>query len=144
MKSSVVSEGVSVVCLVLMDASGAVLATQRAMNKHLGGKWEFPGGKIELRESGEEALRREIREELGLELGVLRQLREVSHSYPTVRIRLVPYLAHCDQRPRIELHEHEASCWISLGDWQQLDWAPADVPVIQQLLEMRSGKVNCE
>ncbi len=125
---------IPVVCLILVDASGCVLATQRPLEKHLALKWEFPGGKLEAGEQAETALRREIKEELGIEVGPLQPLEPVEHTYETGRIRLIPFLGTCQDRPKHVLHEHADAQWIHLPDWEQLEWASADIPVIRQLL----------
>ncbi|MCD8482294.1 MAG: (deoxy)nucleoside triphosphate pyrophosphohydrolase [Verrucomicrobia bacterium] len=128
------STSTTVVCLILQDREGLVLATQRPAHKRLGLLWEFPGGKVEQGEDPESALRREIKEELGIALGdVYRQL-EVLHCYDFGTIQLIPFLARCHEHPLIVLHEHADSCWLTLNKWQSLQWAPADIPVIENLL----------
>ncbi len=82
-----------VACLVLVDAENRYLATQRPTHKSLGGYWEFPGGKLEAGEGPEEALRRELLEELHLEVGPLDPLTPVDYAYEFGQIRLVPLLA---------------------------------------------------
>lgn len=128
-------EPVPVVCLVLRDGCGRVLATQRGSRQRLGGLWEFPGGKLEAGEAGEAALRREIEEELGISLGALVPLPHCEHRYDFGWIRLFPYLARCEEHPVLTLSEHSAACWIRIPDWSALPWAPADLPVIHHLLE---------
>lgn len=127
---------VSVVCLVLRDQTGAFLATQRMEGKRLELLWEFPGGKVEDREEPEVALRREIREELGIELGMLLPLPEVQYDYEFGSIRLLPFYSICAQRPSLTLTVHKDARWIVLDEWQSLSWAPADIPVIQSFLRM--------
>lgn len=129
---------IDVVCLVLQDATGAVLATQRPANKRLGLSWEFPGGKVEVGEPPETALRREIQEELTLMLGRIHRLADVIHEYDFGKVRLIPYLSQCAERPRIHLTEHIGSVWIDHRDWEQLQWAPADIPVLLQLNHLAS------
>jgi len=122
------------VCLILSDPDGAVLATQRPASKHMGLCWEFPGGKVEADESTEEALRREILEELEISIGDLSPLPHADHTYDFGSIRLLPYRGTCETRPILHLTEHADACWIDLKNWTSLKWAPADVPVIQYLL----------
>ena len=124
---------ITVTCLVLIDAQETILATQRPEGKALGGLWEFPGGKVEEGEDPEEALRREIREELCLELGELTPLEPVEHTYPFGTIRLLPYLSRCEARPAIHLTEHTALRWLKLEEAGEIEWAPADLPVLDQL-----------
>ncbi len=124
---------ITVVCLVLFDKHGAFLATQRPAGKHLGLYWEFPGGKVENGESPECALRREIQEELGIEVGALQPMSPVTHSYAFGSIRLLPFRSSCSSRPRLTLTEHADAKWITPSDWQSLQWAPADIPIIHEL-----------
>jgi 8-oxo-dGTP diphosphatase len=124
----------AVVCLILRDSKGLVLTTLRPGGKRLGLLWEFPGGKVEAGESPQDALRREIFEELGIELGLLRAMTEVRFSYTFGQIRLIPFESFCETRPVLTLAEHVDAKWFDIQDWHTLDWAPADVPVIKQLL----------
>lgn len=132
---------ITVVCLVLIDKDGALLATQRPHNKHLGLFWEFPGGKVEEGESPEDALRREIQEELGIGVGELKPLPAVTHVYEFGTIRLLPFKSACERHPTLTLAEHVAARWVSATDWQSLEWAPADVPVITDILLARATTV---
>ena len=125
---------IPVACLVMQDNDGFILATQRSPAKSMGLLWEFPGGKVEDGEEPEDALRREIIEELSLDLGELTLLPKVQHDYDFGTIHLIPFLFHCDERPDFKLNEHNASKWIELEEWESLNWAPADVPVINYLL----------
>ncbi|MDO8863969.1 (deoxy)nucleoside triphosphate pyrophosphohydrolase [Haliea sp. E1-2-M8] len=127
---------IDVVCLVLQDTTGAVLVTQRPANKRLGLSWEFPGGKVEAGECPEAALRREIQEELTLQIGRVDRLADVVHEYDFGRVRLIPYLSLCAERPHIYLTEHIASVWVDHRDWERLEWAPADIPVLLQLNQL--------
>lgn len=128
-----------VVCLVLQDSSGAVLATLRPEGKALGSHWEFPGGKVESGESPENALRREIEEELCFSVTDLRPLPGVRHTYDFGEIYLMPFLSECRQRPDFHLAEHAEARWVSLSDWRKLKWAPADVPIVQSLEQKEAG-----
>lgn len=124
---------IPVACLVLVDSGGAVLATRRPKDKALGGRWEFPGGKLNDGEPAETALRREIREELHLKLGEVSPLCPVIHQYSFGTIRLIPFLARCSIRPVLHLAEHTAHRWITCEEASALNWAPADLPVLAQL-----------
>tara|TARA_B110001469_G_scaffold30317_1_gene30885 strand:+ start:253 stop:687 length:435 start_codon:yes stop_codon:yes gene_type:complete len=132
---------IDVVCLVAIDRDNQILATQRAEDQPLGLLWEFPGGKIDTGESAEEALRREIIEELGIELGALTRLPAVTHAYDFCTIQLIPFLSKVDTRPQLgELHAHAAVQWIAWDDWDQLQWEPADLPIIEILLKTELSK----
>lgn len=127
---------IDVVCLIAIDRDNQILATQRGEDKPLGLLWEFPGGKIDTGESAEEALRREIIEELGIELGALTRLHAVTHTYDFGTIQLIPFLLKLEARPQLgELHAHATARWIALDEWDQLQWAPADLPIIERLLK---------
>ena len=123
---------IEVVCAVIQDADGRVLAARRAPGKAQAGRWEFPGGKIEPSEAAEAALIREIREELGCALTVGAALTPVDHPYPGGVIRLRPYLAEIvDGQP--VAHEHSELRWVGRDEAAALDWAPADVPVLGEI-----------
>jgi len=123
-----------VVCLVLVNGQGDVLTVRRPQGKRMAGCWEFPGGKVEPGESREEALRREIREELHLELEGLEPLPSVMHRYDFATVHLIPYLGRATE-PQFHLAEHDAFRWLSPADLLSVPWAPADLPILRQLQE---------
>lgn len=127
---------VAVSCLILLDAQKSFLATQRSPTKSLGGLWEFPGGKVEEGESSEAALRRELGEELNLHVDALRPLTPITHHYDFGSIRLIPFLARCDVRPVLQLLEHSAAQWVTGEKATSLEWAPADLPILAELLSL--------
>ena len=129
------ASAIDVACLVLIDASGRVLAAKRPPHKSLGDLWEFPGGKIDPGESPEAALRRELREELALDVGPLDPMPPRIHRYPFGTIRLWPLRARANgaAHPALTLHEHTEIRWVGAADARQLDWAPADVPVLEEI-----------
>jgi len=131
---------VDVACLVLIDPDRRVLAARRPLHKSLGGLWEFPGGKVDAGESPEVALRRELREELELEVGALAAMGVFEHHYPFGAIRLWPFTAHCADfgHPKMVLHEHTEICWVNAADALDLEWAPADLPVLARLETLQS------
>lgn len=129
----------SVACLVLIDYENLIFITQRPMSKKLGGFWEFPGGKIEIDESPENALRREIQEELKLNLGILKAMHPVCHDYDFGRIQLHPFLARCDDQPQAELLEHSASLWVPFDKLKVFTLAPADIPILDQIESILNG-----
>ena len=123
-----------VTCAVIVDAAGRVLAALRPRGKSLGGKWEFPGGKLEAGESAAEALKRELHEELSIVAGVGPALAVVSYEYEEFSIELHPFLVEIVEgipHP----HEHEELRWVTMGEAETLDWAAADVPVLDELRE---------
>ncbi|MEI8310656.1 MAG: (deoxy)nucleoside triphosphate pyrophosphohydrolase [Verrucomicrobiota bacterium] len=127
------SDTIDVACLILVSIQGRFLTTLRPPHKSLGSHWEFPGGKVENEEDPEHALRRELREELHLEVDVLHPLPPTVHAYAFATIRLIPYLAYCENLPSIELTEHAESRWVTLNEARELEWAPADLPILESL-----------
>ena len=104
-------------------------------------KWEFPGGKIEDNESLEACLKREIKEELGIEIEILKQLPSFKHNYSAnFSIELFPFrckrLSH-----EIQLAEHKQIKWFSLEKLKNLDWAEADVPIVDYIKTHRNGNL---
>ena len=123
---------IDVVCAVLQDEQGRVLACLRPAGKHLGGLWEFPGGKVEHGETPQTALARELREELGIEVEVLGELQPVPWQYERGAIRLLPFLCRITGGEAVP-HEHESLLWCASHELANLTWAPADLPVLEQL-----------
>lgn len=118
---------IQVVAAVIID-SDKVLATQRGYGAYAG-KWEFPGGKIELNETPVEALRREIREELNVEISVGDLITTVEHDYPDFHLSMRCFLATITSGS-IALNEHLSAKWIHPGALYDIDWMPADIKVI--------------
>lgn len=135
----------NVVCGVILDGasdeSGRFLACQRPQGKHLGGLWEFPGGKVEDGEEPAQALARELREELGVGVAVGEALEPVAWTDGNVSIRLLPYLCRITEGEPKAL-EHERLAWCATGDFDRLPWAPADVPVLEQLRAREPQKLQ--
>jgi 8-oxo-dGTP diphosphatase len=132
---------ISVVCAIIQDSTGRVLLAQRPVHKHLGSKWEFAGGKVEPGESAPAALTREIKEELGCEIDIIRALPSFTHDYGTVLIEMLPFL--CSLAPNSSPphpHEHIAVKWVTLADFDAIDLAPADWPVVAMLRERASAR----
>ena len=127
-----------VVCGVIENSAGQFLACLRPARKHLGGLWEFPGGKVDPGESPEMALARELMEELAVEVEVGPALGAVIWDYGEQTIQLRPF------RCRIiggELRalEHEKLHWCAPGEFHELAWAPADLPILSEILRFRTG-----
>lgn len=123
-----------VVCA-LIERDGCVLMAQRPAHKHLGGKWEFPGGKIEPGETAEAALHRELREELGSTVEILRPLASHTHAYATVTVQLIPFVVRLTADSGApQTHEHAALRWVPAGELTALDLPEADLPIIADYL----------
>jgi 8-oxo-dGTP diphosphatase len=125
---------IAVVCA-LIERNGHVLMAQRPAHKHLGGKWEFPGGKIEPGETAEAALHRELQEELGCVVDILRPLAAHTHAYATVTVQLIPFVARLrSSSGEPQTHEHAALRWVPAAELASLDLPEADLPIIADYL----------
>ena len=115
----------------IIHHDGHLYATQRGKGEFKGG-WEFPGGKREEGESGEETIVREIREELGAEIAVEKELCTVEYQYPDFYLVMDCYLCHV-KNGHLTLSEHSAAKWLRLEDIDSVDWLPADVLVVKEI-----------
>lgn len=123
-----------VVCAVL-ERNGTVMIAKRPEGKRLGGLWEFPGGKVEAGESAEQALHRELQEELGCQVRITRELPPCEHAYDWGRIRLIPFVCGLTaESTEPHPHEHSELHWVTLDQLNDYDLAPADLPVVKVLL----------
>jgi 8-oxo-dGTP diphosphatase len=121
------------VACAIIERQGLVLAAQRSADMSLPLKWEFPGGKIEQGESPEECLRRELSEEMSVNISVGKRLPLFSHQYPAFAVTLYPFICSIDSG-EILLNEHAAIAWLSHDELHNLDWAEADLPIIDYYL----------
>jgi 8-oxo-dGTP diphosphatase len=119
------------VACAIIEFEGKVLCTQRSEAMIMPLKWEFPGGKIDEGESPEECLKRELHEELGLEASVGQPLPATTHHYPSFSVTLYPFICEI-LSGEITLHEHSAMVWLPVEELHNLDWAEADLPVIEK------------
>ncbi len=126
---------IEVVAAIIHDADGRIFATQRGYGDWKGW-WEFPGGKVEAGETREEALRREIWEELETRIAVERALQTVEWDYPAFHLTMHCYLCHVESGT-LTLKEHEAARWLSEEDLDSVRWLPADVQIINTLKHIR-------
>ena len=108
-----------------------IFATQRGYGEWKDW-WEFPGGKMEAGETPEEALKREIREELSTEISVDEFLCTVEYDYPKFHLTMHCYLCSLLSEA-LHLNEHEAAKWLSKDELDSVKWLPADLEVISQL-----------
>jgi 8-oxo-dGTP diphosphatase len=99
-------------------------------------KYEFPGGKVEKNESFEEGMMRELEEEMNINVKVYEKdfFLTVNHEYPDFTMDMHSFLIHVEQRAfdRLEHHNH---CWLSIDELHTLDWAPADIPIVDKLIK---------
>lgn len=126
---------VPVACALILDTSGRVLLAQRPAHKHLGLKWEFPGGKIEATETPTAALIREIREELACDIRTEKALPPFRHDYGSVMIEMYPFVCRLTETsPPPHPHEHVALAWATASEVRAYDLAPADLPLLEYLM----------
>ena len=115
----------------VIHRDGKIFATPRGYGEYKG-KWEFPGGKREEGESGEEALEREIREELDSKVKIEKLICTTDYDYPTFHLTMDVYLSTLIEG-KLTLLEHEDAQWVSLDSIDNLDWLPADWSVIDEI-----------
>lgn len=108
-----------------------ILATQRGYGDLAGG-WEFPGGKVEPGEAPEDAIVREILEELDAKIEVESLLVTVDHDYPTFHLTMHCFLSHL-AADHVELLEHSAARWVDAKTVDEVAWLPADVKVVDAI-----------
>ncbi len=122
---------VRVSCALIIE-EGGVLVTQRSRQMPHPMKWEFPGGKLKEGEKPEACIRREIREELSIEVSVEEELRTVRHPYDSKALELIPFICR-HLEGVIELAEHHSYRWVPLEELEDLDWLEADLEVVRLL-----------
>ena len=116
-----------------------IFATQRGYGEWKDW-WEFPGGKIEQGETAEEALKREIREELSTEISVEEFLCTVEYDYPQFHLTMHCYLCSLVTEA-LHLNEHEAARWLSKDELNSVKWLPADLEVIEEIRCLKEDKI---
>ncbi len=114
-----------------MEKPTRIFATARGYGEFKGG-WEFPGGKIEPGEKPEDAIVREIKEELDADIAVDKYLTTIEYDYPTFHLSMDCFLAHLKE-DHVELLEHSAARWLSKDELDQVDWLPADITIIEKI-----------
>jgi len=125
---------IRVTCAII-EINSQLLVVQRSEEMRLPLKWEFPGGKIEQGESAEECIKREIQEELNLEIEILERLSSSYFDYPEISIELIPFVV-TPTNGHLNLSEHKDFIFINRQDLTDLDWAEADLPIIREYLKM--------
>lgn len=119
----------------IIRKDGRIFATQRGYGPWKDW-WEFPGGKMEAGESPQEALLREIREELSIDISVDALLKTIHYDYPAFHLTMHCFLCSLlEEAPH--LNEHEAACWLDAASLDKVNWLPADLqllPLLRQVL----------
>ena len=126
---------IEVVAAIIRDEEGRIFATQRGYGEWKDW-WEFPGGKIEADETLQQALQREIREELAAEIEVGKLLRTIDYDYPTFHLTMHCFL--CRLSSSVTLLEHEAAKWLAPSELTSVRWLPADIELIEELGSLSS------
>ena len=119
----------------IVERDGAVFAARRNPDRSAGGLWEFPGGKVEVGESPEAALRRELKEELNVDVSVGVFVDQSLSDVGSVRIELSCYAAEFEGDDPVSSSDHDAMTWVPLTELSSLQWAPGDVPLLDALPE---------
>ena len=121
---------IHVVAAIIRDQD-RIFATQRGYGDWKD-YWEFPGGKIEAGETAEDALSREIREELDTDITVGEKLASIEYDYPAFHLSMECFMAEV-QQGELVLKEHEAARWLGKNELDSLNWLPADMEIIELL-----------
>ena len=121
------------VAAALLFENGKVFATKRGDSPYVyvAHKYEFPGGKIEANERGEDAVKRELKEELDMDVKVGGLYASQTFEYPDFIITL--YVYECEMESAFSLKEHESYAWISPKDLKTEEWAPADADIVESI-----------
>ena len=129
---------IEVVAAIIHDAEGRIFTTQRGYGEWKD-YWEFPGGKMEAGETPEEALKREIREELSAEISVEEFICTVEYDYP--KFHLTMHCSLCSLLTEaLHLNEHEAARWLAKDELESVEWLPADWQIIELIKDrLRNG-----
>ena len=121
----------------VIEHDGKILCMQRNKGKfdYVSYKFEFPGGKVEAGEERHTALERELREEMDMDISIPEDayLMTVEHTYPDFAITMHAYVCKLAQ-PKFIMKEHVAAKWLAPADLNTLDWAAADMPIVERLL----------
>ncbi len=112
-----------------------VLCVQRPKNKlhYISEKYEFPGGKIEESETQKEALQRELLEELNISTNIKSLYLTVVHEYPDFELTMHSFICEVETK-ELTLHEHIDQKWLKINELTPLDWAAADIPIVNKLV----------
>lgn len=121
----------------LIFLGNKILVTQRSEKMKLPLKWEFPGGKLEENENEADCIKREILEEINIEIEVVKKLSNSVYDYESFKINLIPFIANYVSG-EIILSEHKDYKLLDKAELLNLDWAEADLPIVEEFLKLES------
>jgi 8-oxo-dGTP diphosphatase len=132
---------IQVVAAIIMH-NKKILCVQRGQHKYqyISKKYEFPGGKVQPNETGEDAIKREIKEELLMDIEMISYFMTTEHQYPDFRITMKCFKCICITN-KIVLMEHINYQWLLVEKLGLLDWAAADIPIVQKLIGVSNESV---
>ena len=120
----------------LIKDEDKILIAQRGRRKRFGWKWEFPGGKVRPDETPEDCLRREIKEELNLEISIEKHFCTTHHQYPDFNIELIAFWCSI-LGGKMKLVDHEQVLWVTVPEMNEYTFVEADLNVISALEKIR-------
>lgn len=125
---------INVTCAIILKDK-KILVTQRSEKMKLPLKWEFPGGKVEKDENEIECIKRVIKEEINIKIDILKKLTNSIYDYGTFKINLIPFVANY-LSGKIILAEHKDFKFLDKSELLNLDWAEADLPIVEEFLKL--------
>jgi len=124
---------IEVAAAIIENEQGHILIARRKQGKSQAGMWEFPGGKVELDETVEACLQRELLEEMNIAIDPYEFFAVNEHNYGIIQIRLIAYKAKY-RSGEIQLIDHDQYRWVSKEELNDYQWSPADIPFVERLL----------
>ena len=120
----------------IIEFDGKILCMERDLGKYnyVSFKWEFPGGKIEEGESKEEALKRELHEEMEMNVEITEHFIDVYHEYPDFSMNMYAFKCLAKNKD-FKMNVHHDYKWVEIDQLEKLDWAQADIPIVKKLIE---------
>jgi 8-oxo-dGTP diphosphatase len=125
---------INVTCAIIV-IENKILVTQRSEKMKLPLKWEFPGGKLEENEAEIDCIKREIKEEINIDIEVVKKLSSSIYDYGSFKINLIPFIAK-HVHGEIKLTEHKDYKLLQKTELLSLDWAEADLPIVEEFLKI--------
>ena len=125
---------INVTCAIILF-DNKILVTQRSEKMKLPFKWEFPGGKLEENETEIDCIKREIKEEINIDIEIIKKLSDNIFDYGTFKINLTPFIANYISG-EILLSEHKDYKLLDKSELLNLDWAEADLPIVAEFLKL--------